>query len=75
MKFDPVKFYREFPAGGDGYWLEKCLTAMCEAYVKRAGGEAEYIADRHAVIAMHLDHIDRLYIERQGLIRKTEGQK
>lgn len=34
--FDPVKFYREFPAGGNsgrGDWLKRCLTAMCEQYV------------------------------------------
>lgn len=32
--FDPVKFYREFPAGGNtdrGDWLRRCLTAMIAA--------------------------------------------
>lgn len=36
-EFDPVKFYRAFPAGGNtdrGDWLRRCLTAMCEEAVR-----------------------------------------
>jgi hypothetical protein len=34
MSFDPVKFYRSYPAGGNdkrGDWLRRCLTDMIEA--------------------------------------------
>lgn len=37
--FDPVKFYREYPAGGTD-WLRRCLTAMCQEYARTNVPEA-----------------------------------
>ena len=42
MKFDVLKFYREFPqGGGDEPWLQRCLEALCQAYVEQLKRENE----------------------------------
>lgn len=54
MTFDPMKFYREFPAGGNtdrGDWLERCLKAMCEEAVRNGG----YVPEGRIIIRTNAD--------------------
>lgn len=53
MTFDPMKFYREFPAGGNtdrGDWLERCLKAMCEEAVRNGGYVPDVDGERYRAI-------------------------
>lgn len=42
-KFDPVKFYRDFPGGGSD-WLMRCLTAMIEASQSETPPKGQHLA-------------------------------